>query len=224
MEKNEIKTEAYNSGADICGIASIDRFSEAPGGFHPLDIYKGTKSVVVFARLLPKGASYSGNPLSYSISDQIATDQIRNITYNFSLKLEQKGIIAVPVYTEPYAFWDQETMTGKGDLSMKHAAYLAGLGVFGKNHLLYNYRYGNMIKIGALLINTDVEPDEIQTFSFCKDNCLLCIKNCPSNALTTDSVNQLKCRKQSEGLSSKGYSITTCTLCRTICPFCFGIL
>jgi len=223
MNNNDIKNSAYSAGADICGIASVGRFSKAPEGFHPQNIYKDVKSVVVFARRFPKGGVCSGNPFSYSISDEIATDQIRNITYNLSIKLEDSGIIAVPVYTEPYAFWDKESMTGKGDLSLKHAGYLAGLGVFGRNHLLYNYKYGNMIKLGAILINQDVVSDEIQSFSFCKDSCSLCIKNCPSSAIDTVSVNQKRCRTHSEGLSAKGYPLTSCTLCRTICPYSYGI-
>ena len=121
MNNIEIKNAAYESGADICGIASIERFSNAPAGFHPSDIYKDTKSVAVFARRFPKGAVCTGNPLTYSVSEDIVTDQIRHITYNFSLLLEDKGIKAVPVYTEPYAYWDKDTMTGKGDLSLKHA-------------------------------------------------------------------------------------------------------
>jgi len=223
MNNSEIKNIAYKSGADICGIASIERFENAPSGFHPYDIYKETKSVIAFARRFPKGAVCSGNQFAYSISDDIVTGQIRNITYNFSLLLEDKGIIAVPVYTEPYASWDKDTMTGKGDLSLKHAGYLAGLGVFGKNHLLYNYNYGNMIKLGAILIDREITPDAIQTFSFCKDTCLLCIKKCPSGSISENTVTQNKCRNQSENLSAKNYPLTTCNLCRTICPFCYGI-
>ena len=184
MNSNEIKKIAHTSGADIYGIASIERFAGAPSGFHPSDIYRDTKSVVVFARRFPKGAVCTGNPLQYSISENIVTDQIRHITYNFSLLLEDRGITAVPVYTEPYSFWDKDTQTGKGDLSLKHAGYLAGLGVFGRNHLLYNYKYGNLIKLGAVLINIAAEPDEIQTFTFCRDTCMLCLKNCPSEAIT----------------------------------------
>jgi epoxyqueuosine reductase QueG len=223
MNNIEIKNAAYESGADICGIASIERFSSAPAGFHPSDIYKDTKSVAVFARRLPKGAVCTGNPLTYSISENIVTDQIRNITYNFSLLLEDKGVKGVPVYTEPYAYWDKDTMTGKGDLSLKHAGYLAGIGVFGRNHLLYNYKYGNLIKLGAMLINIEVAQDEIQSFTFCKDSCLLCLKNCPSGALETDSVVQKKCRNHSESLTVKGYPVTTCNSCRTICPYSYGI-
>lgn len=223
MLKAKIKEAAYHSGADICGIASIERFNNVPEGFHPTDIFKDTKSVIVIARRFPRGSVKASTSFSYSISDDIVTGQIREITYNTSILLEDLGVTPVPVYTEPYRYWNSETMTGKGDLSLKHAGYLAGIGVFGKNQLLYNYKYGNMIKLGALLIDAEIEPDEIQTFSFCKENCFLCIKNCPSGALGEETVDQKKCRLHSEGLSSKGYPITTCSTCRTICPFSSGV-
>lgn len=35
-------------GADICKIAAVDRFKDAPKGFHPRDIYPECQSVVVF--------------------------------------------------------------------------------------------------------------------------------------------------------------------------------
>ncbi len=33
-------------GADLCGIASIDRFANAPKGYHPLDVFTACKSVI----------------------------------------------------------------------------------------------------------------------------------------------------------------------------------
>lgn len=38
MDKIEIKKIMYTLGADLCGVASIDRFDGAPKGFHPLDV------------------------------------------------------------------------------------------------------------------------------------------------------------------------------------------
>ena len=46
MDNNYIKEMAYSLGADICGIASIKRFEHAPKGFHPLDVYSETKSII----------------------------------------------------------------------------------------------------------------------------------------------------------------------------------
>jgi len=38
ITNNEIKEIAYSLGADLCGIACVERFNNAPTGFHPLDV------------------------------------------------------------------------------------------------------------------------------------------------------------------------------------------
>ncbi len=40
ISQNEIKQIVIKHGADLFGIASIDRFDGAPKGFHPVDIIK----------------------------------------------------------------------------------------------------------------------------------------------------------------------------------------
>jgi hypothetical protein len=40
IDQNEIKHIVIKSGADLFGIAPIDRFDGAPKGFHPIDISK----------------------------------------------------------------------------------------------------------------------------------------------------------------------------------------
>jgi hypothetical protein len=52
LSSEEINSITLTLGADKCGIASIDRFSSAPTGFHPTDIYSKCKSVVVFLKKL----------------------------------------------------------------------------------------------------------------------------------------------------------------------------
>jgi epoxyqueuosine reductase len=49
----EIKELSILLGAAKCGIASVDRFEEAPEGFNPKDIYPGCKSVIVFIVQMP---------------------------------------------------------------------------------------------------------------------------------------------------------------------------
>jgi epoxyqueuosine reductase QueG len=109
-------------------------------------------------------------------------------------------------------------MTGKGMLSLKHAGYLAGLGVIGRNSLLCNPDLGNLIRIGAVLANVYLEADPIINYDFCSDECNLCIDNCPSGALSKDDVLQKNCRLYSESHTTKGSPITVCNNCRRICP------
>ena len=48
MDNDYIKKIVYPLGADVCGFANIGRFDNAPKGFHPLDVYAETKSIIVF--------------------------------------------------------------------------------------------------------------------------------------------------------------------------------
>ena len=58
-----IKDLAHRLGADLCGIAPVERFQGAPKGFHPQDIFPEAKAAVVLAkrflvcrRICPNGA------------------------------------------------------------------------------------------------------------------------------------------------------------------------
>jgi hypothetical protein len=50
LESKKVKEMIKRMGSDLCGIAPVERFNEAPDGFHPTDIYNECKSVVVFAK------------------------------------------------------------------------------------------------------------------------------------------------------------------------------
>ncbi len=53
--KDKIRDIFLNLGAEVCGVANIDSFINTPKGFHPAEIYSDCKSVIVFAKALPKG-------------------------------------------------------------------------------------------------------------------------------------------------------------------------
>jgi epoxyqueuosine reductase len=106
---------------------------------------------------------------------------------------------------------------------MRHAGRLAGLGVIGKNTLLINDKFGNMIQIGAVLLNVALEGDPIANYEVCPPDCNLCIESCPLKALNGKSVNQQLCRPLSNFTTEKGYTLKKCNICRRICPNCLGI-
>ena len=55
LDNRAVKEIMFSLGADLCGIASIDRFNDAPKGYHPLDILSTCKSVISFACRFPVG-------------------------------------------------------------------------------------------------------------------------------------------------------------------------
>ena len=72
--KDEIKKIFLRLGCDICGVANVDRFDDAPKGFHPRDIYNECKSVIVFAKAIPMGITKVDQELFISISIISACD------------------------------------------------------------------------------------------------------------------------------------------------------
>lgn len=221
--KDRIKEIFMELGADLCGIANIIRFENAVPGFHPTDIYDQCKTVIVFAKRLPRGLAVVSPRIVYNKAKDVNIELLDQIAYNASLQLEDLGCIAIPVPADsPYDYWNAEKLEGRGIISMRHAAKLAGIGTLGKNTLLLNETFGNMIGIGAVLTNLDLESDPFSK-EICIDNCRLCLDNCPSKALDGDTVIQNLCREYTYEDNERGFGVCKCNKCRLICPRAFGV-
>lgn len=223
INSNEIKKLLYDSGADLCGIAPIERFKNAPDGFHPKDIFSECKSVVVFAKRVPSASMLSGNRVVYTHVTISILKELDRICVNACCYLDKLhvGAVMIPADT-PYEYWDNERKQGKGILSLKHAGELAGIGVIGKNTLLVNKDLGNMMYLGALLIDKVVDYDPMITEIYCYNKCKVCIENCPKKALNGITVDQLLCRSNIAAQSAKGDWLYNCSKCRTLCPNVLG--
>ena len=224
MTANEIKSTALELGADICGIAPVGRFSSAPKGFHPNDIYSDCRSVLVFAKKLPAESLFASSCIPYTYINRVITEEVDLLTLTLSRKLEHLAVKNVPVPSDdPSEYWEADRSYARGILSLRHAGQLAGLGVLGKNTLLINDRLGNMIQLGALLLNLKLEGDPIAAYETCKEDCQLCIKSCPQSALDGITVNQQACRALSNYRNERGFVLKKCWECRKVCPNHSGI-
>jgi epoxyqueuosine reductase QueG len=225
MTAKEIKATALDLGADICGIAPVDRFSSAPKGFHPSDIYRDCQSVLVFAKKLPSESLFASNCIPYTYVNRVITEEVDRLTLALSRKLDELAVKNVPVPSDdPSEYWEPERCYARAILSLRHAGQLAGLGVIGKSTLLINDRLGNMIQIGALLLNLKLEGDPIATYKACRLDCQLCIQSCPQSALDGLTVNQQACRPLSTYINERGFVLKKCWECRKVCPCHSGIL
>ena len=219
VNSEKIKNWASNLGADLCGIAPVERFSNAPKGFHPTDVYSETKSVIVIACRELESSLYSKSPVPYTFSSDIALQKVFRIMYELICQMENSKTIAIPIPTEPYEYWDAENLTGKGIISLKHAGYNAGLGSFGRNSLLLNRKYGNLIRLGAIISNSELDPDPIDDFEFCTDTCNRCTDECKGDAILNGSVIKKFCRPHSSQKNKKGELLYVCNNCRKVCPY-----
>ncbi|WP_202707587.1 epoxyqueuosine reductase [Sporosalibacterium faouarense] len=224
LTSKDVKEIALKLGADLCGIASSRSFDHAPKGFKPNDIYKQCKSVVTYAKRLPSNIMYSSSCIPYTKVMSRLMDEIDSLGIELSMKLEDYGVYSMLIPANaPYEYWDSDKSLGKGILSQKHAAQLAGLGIIGRNTLLVNEKYGNMLVLGSILVDNHLEPDLKANSTYCPPKCRLCIDSCPVGALDGKTVNQASCRSKSGGKSLKGHPLKTCFICRKVCPNMLGV-
>jgi epoxyqueuosine reductase QueG len=224
LDAKKIKSIVLDQGADLCGIAPAQRFARAPEGFRPTDIYEKCRSIIVFANALPIQSLFSSNCIPYTFANRMITEKVDRLTFDLCLHFQKSGIHCVPIPSDdPYEYWIETESYGRAILSLRHAGYLAGLGVLGKNTLLINEHFGNMIQLGAVLTDLELEGDPIATYESCAPDCHICLESCPAQALDGQSVAQKLCRPLSTYKTAKGYILKKCNACRKACPNYAGI-
>ena len=220
MNSADVKKLLYSLGADLCGIASLDRFGGAPKGYQPTDVFPCCQSVISFAVRFPAGALLCKTNTVYTHIRNTITPKMDAIALNACIELEKAGHLAVPIPTND-SQWDENTGRFRSIISQKHAAQAAGLGTIGRHSLLITPEFGSMVWLGTILIDAALEPDPLKA-SIC-DNCNLCVKICPINALEHVEMNQQACWNHAFGDNpgTQSWEIS-CHKCRDVCPYNLG--
>jgi len=218
-----IKEHALSLGAHGCGIAGIERFSKAPEGFRPTDVFSKCKSVIVTMKQMPTGSIFAENPVPYTHAAYKMYEEMDRISMELLRFCQAHGAQAVMVPSDvPYLYWDHENKEGRGIISLKHAAVQAGLGFMGRNTIFINRDYGNMVYLGAILVDAQLEQDELVTDFECLPNCTRCIDVCPQHAIKDGRVTQKLCREHSFIKAGRDWDLYNCSECRKNCPLRLG--
>jgi len=219
--KKDLLNKAKNLGIDLIGVAPVERFVAAPENHKPQDIMVEAKSVIVLARRILTGPVKNKTWTSYTSVHDGNVVRLDHDAYHLALFLEETfaaSAIPVPAMT-PYFHWDEEIQYAAGDLSHKHAAVAAGLGVLGKNTLLITPQFGNRVNLVSIVTDLEIEPDAVLTDELCPPSCQLCIDACPAKALKKNhSIHQPSCRSHCWTKLSRGFPVLQCWKCREICP------
>lgn len=219
MEINHhiIKELCKAAGANVTGIASADSFTEAPEGFRPIDKLKSCHSVIVMGCPFPQ-ESLTKTTVEYTeIRNNIVT-KLNDIAKHVAEEIKKKGFKSKMIGGLG-GKWDNGRF--RGHISLKHAAQLAGIGMIGRNYLLTNARYGNMLWFSAILTDAILSPDVLTDDMVC-NNCNQCVETCPSGALNKSSLfGQKECYRTCYK-TVKGKLELKCFACRKICPYRFG--
>lgn len=168
---------------DVWGVASAERFADAPEAHRPARICRNAATVVVFGIAMPQGILSSPDYNLYALhrcyhSTYKRLDEISLALCNY---LEARGkwlAVPVPSYA-PLVFHKLEPW---GMLSLKHAAVNAGLGSFGRSGQTYHPQYGSRLRFGAVITDAKIEADPLLAPDPCPPNCTACAKACPAKA------------------------------------------
>lgn len=215
-----VKKYGLEAGANVVGIASSKDFGLAPDGFRPTDVLPECYSVIVL------GATFSSEVLN-DIAEYTASRNLMLTAMTDMAKVVAKRVKADGYLTKVISAAGGRWVDGDGRkeqfgyISLKHAAEIAGLGVIGKNYLLTNPQYGNLLWFSAVLTNAELIPDKKEQFPIC-DDCNKCVEACPVGALDDLSSFGKKGCSSHFKIENRKFLIK-CFLCRKICPYSFGV-
>ncbi len=190
MEK-KIKERARKLGMDLCGIAPVSRFANAPKGSNPTDFLPGCKSVISVAVRLADGAVQN---IMRNFEDGMRSAQGIYGTYGYAMAPNFHLLYTVYDLAQ---FIERETgcasaatpvgplMTGFS-ISQRHAAVAAGLGQFGWMSIVLTPQFGPRNRFGAVLTTLELKPDPMYGGPTLCDpvKCKICTTVCPTGALS----------------------------------------
>jgi epoxyqueuosine reductase QueG len=228
ISSDDIKRYAAEKGADLVGIASVDRFAGYPEGRRPQDLLPDAKSVVVVGvRVLADTVKPN---LLLSALHHITLNLYHNqIAYDVGRLLDDHDFKAVVV---PHRIGNMDPDLRKSPdymniyprlfcVSTRHAAVEAGIGIFGKSRLLITPCFGPRQRLAAIVTDAELTPDEKITPEeagrLCPPGCTACIDACPGRAISHDGLAWEKCNEVIRPHNGQ-YGYSACSECMSACP------
>lgn len=200
-----VKDYAKSIGADLCGIASMDRFEGAPKQQDPRYIMPRAQACIVLAFRIPRGyfrgyeeGTFFGayNGLGYGNINQVVSPLALRYLCCY---IEDFGYEAAPcpnIFTGSSVRFDTQKDDPNLSLPVKEglphpdilvdyrvAAYAAGLGEFGYSKVFLTPEFGPFQRFVLLLTDAPLEPDPIYEGHLC-DRCMRCARACAGHAIS----------------------------------------
>ena len=188
---------------DDIGVAYPDEIVD-PYRPHPSKLLPTVRSIIVHLTSLQKTVNRYKHG-SWWINRYLHVKQVNGLIQDY---LRENGFVSFA--PSPYGANPNNAVA---KISFKLAGVRAGLGSWGKNHLLIHQEFGPRVVLGVILTDAKFVRTNREIVSFC-DGCTLCIEACPLQAISlSGGFERLKCFHRNKYLSSP------CRfLCMRSCP------
>ncbi|HCE46002.1 MAG TPA: hypothetical protein DET40_20850 [Lentisphaeria bacterium] len=223
MNANELKNFAKSKGADLIGIAPVERFAGLPANKNPLSIFPECKSVIVVGRRILRGAlrgveEGTNFHSTYSTFGYkwLEDNFLARTTYDLTCHIETQGFEAVPLfgYTEEGMPTGAPVAPGKPApnvlVDLDFAAYAAGLGELGLGGFFITPEFGIRQRFAMILTDAKLVTDTVVSQNIC-GSCEACAKVCPFGA-----IDKTKMKKTGDS----EISVSSATIDYSICASC----
>ncbi|RJP66264.1 MAG: epoxyqueuosine reductase [Candidatus Abyssobacteria bacterium SURF_17] len=207
-------------GADLVGIAPVERFANAPEGHKPTDFLPECKSVISIALHIFQGMAdvwgeydepgksitpylFYGYGLTNLESSRIVNRMARQLEYQ-----GYKTLCFMPTWiSSSYKYFDEMLNTHKvrAEFSHRHAAAASGIVDLGWNGLGLSPEFGPMQRFNSILTSAELEPTPLYNGpALCrpKECGMKCVRLCPASAFS---------ETESQSLTIDGKKITYST-------------
>ena len=172
--KKRIKEFALSLGVDDVGVAAAADY-QSPRSPKLDTIFPGVKSIVVMAYKEP--SSCESTNMQVAMSGRMDVMEFsRSCNYRMGRFLEREcGATAMAAPASYPLEMSMETMGAIGDVSLRHAAIVAGLGVFGRHNLVIHPKLGTRVIFTAILTDLEIPSDIPYTEELCV-HCDICVE------------------------------------------------
>ncbi len=214
INSKEVKEYAKKCGADLVGIASMDRFEGAPKQMDPRYIFPDAKALIVLGFRIPRGylrgieegTYFTGYPaMGYAgINVFYAPIVLRELV----CFIEDRGYEAVPypnIYRAPAIDittgvmrkgWSRPVSPDKPApdvfIHLRIAAFCAGLGEIGYSKMFLTPEFGPRQRFAVCLTDAPLKPDPIYEGPKLCDRCMSCVKDCSGKAISRTETVKIK--------------------------------
>jgi epoxyqueuosine reductase QueG len=179
LNREKLDEFARGAGADILGIANIERFDELPAEKHPKTIFPEVKSVIVLGRRITRGTLRGVEEgtqfYHYSLfgNEWIDNRFTSLMTFQVSEFIEDNGWEAVPLPNLPPEVPPLGFAVKPGQvepnvmLDFDDAAVRAGVGEIGYCNVLLTPEFGPRQRIQMILTDAEIEPTPLLEKEIC---------------------------------------------------------